>query len=510
MLLSSGQMSGLRAALPPLSRAMSWLERLPVPLDMDHVAFFALVAVAVRLVLPGIRWWWLLLGLAVLAVATELLQFGTVGRTPRWQDVRDDLIGSGLGLLCGSVLGWGYAWVRAGLRGDGNARSIGSMSVDPHPVGAAALHAVLAGWLVPREGCSPADAVADHGVEALLAACEREGVVSLVHAHLSAMDARQPVPRELMQPLAAGARRCAARSLLCVSEARRIQQALTAAGIPALWLKGIALGQWLYPSMHLRDVADIDLLLPDHATTLRAAEVVAPLGYALPNPHIAGDLVVHELLAWSERAQLELDLHWDLSNRALFAGRLPWAQLQSGATPLTALPDGARGLSAQAAFLHACMHRAANALTGREDRLRWLYDLHLLALRFDADDWESLLRAAPQARLADACASALRACQRVFATPVQDATLAAFDAAAAGESIRTDRLGRWAYFQWACWRRWPALRQRRRWLRQLLFPDMAHLRARYGADGAGHARMLLRRLLDGMARWRGYAVRDSR
>jgi len=79
--------------------------------------------------------------------------------------------------------------------------------------------------------------------------------------------------------------------------------------------------------MHLRDVADIDLLLPDHATTLRAAELLAPLGYSLPNPYIAGDLVVHELLAWSDRAQLELDLHWDLSNDALFAHRIGWNEL---------------------------------------------------------------------------------------------------------------------------------------------------------------------------------------
>ena len=52
MLLSSGQMAGLRVALPPLSQAMSWLEGLPVPLDMDHVAFFAGFALAMRLLLP--------------------------------------------------------------------------------------------------------------------------------------------------------------------------------------------------------------------------------------------------------------------------------------------------------------------------------------------------------------------------------------------------------------------------------------------------------------------------
>lgn len=372
-----------------------------------------------------------------------------------------------------------------------------------------AVHALLAAWLVRRAGCTPpARAVQEFGVDALLAACEREGVVGLAHARLSAMDAH-PIPDELMQPLADRARRCAARSLLCLSEARKIQQALDAAGIPAVWLKGIALGQWLYPSMHLRDVADIDLLLPDHPTTLRAAQVLAALGYVLPNPHVAGDLVVHELLAWSERAQLELDLHWDPSNGALFAGRLPWPRLAAGSMPLQAIAEGARGLSVRDAFLHACLHRAVNHLTGREDRLRWLYDLHLLALRLDDEAWRALLPAAQEAGLADACGSALRACRRVFATPVDDALLAAFDALAAAEPIRTERLRRWTYFQWACWQRLPDLRTRLRWLRQLLFPDLAHLRVRYGADGAGRARILLRRLQDGVARWRGYRSREA-
>lgn len=392
------------------------------------------------------------------------------------------------------------------MRIGANASNIAAMTGDGSKPGDDNLHAVLADWLVQREGCTPAEAVAHHGVNAVLAACEHEGVVSLVHARLSEMAATDPVPPALLQALATRARLCAARSLLCVSEAGKIEQALDAAGIPAIWLKGIALGHWLYPRAHLRDIADIDLLLPDHATTLRAAQVLAPLGYVLPNPHIAGDLVVHELLAWSERAQLELDLHWDLSNGALFAGRLPWSHLQQGSVSLPVLGEGARGLSPPDAFLHACLHRAVNTLTGRGDRLRWLYDIHLLASGFDPEAWRQLLRSARQARLADACASALQASQRTFGTPVPATLMPAFEAAAAGEPIRTERLRNWSYFQRACWQRLPDLRSRLRWLRQLLFPDLAHLRVRYAEDGAGHARILLRRLRDGIARWRGYTL----
>ena len=371
-----------------------------------------------------------------------------------------------------------------------------------------AQRSAIASWIVGHAGLSPAALVEAYGVEAVLAAIEREGVLSLVHARFAETRCPLEIPDALRTTVATRARASAARSLLCLAEARRIQHALDGAGIEALWMKGIALGHWLYPQPHLRDIADMDLLLPDHATTLRAAAVLAPLGYALPNPHIAGDLVVHELLAWSERAQLELDLHWELSNHALFAGRLRWDALASAAMPLPGLGEGARGLSPVHALLHACMHRALNMLTGREDRLRWLYDIHLLASRFDAEAWTQAVRVATDARLADACASALQACGEVLHTAVPGDALLAYNAAAALEPVRTVRLCSWSYMQRASWQALPDLRTRLRWLRQLLIPRMNHMQVRYGADGRGAWTVIARRLDDGWRRWRGYTARS--
>ena len=379
------------------------------------------------------------------------------------------------------------------------------MSGPPVPEPAITLRRLLAAWLVGRMDDTPAVAVSRHGVDAVLSACEREGVVSLVHARLSEMDALHPVPVELMQPLASRARLCAARSLLCVSQARKIQQALANAGIPALWLKGIALGQWLYPSANLRDIADIDLLLPDHATTLRAAQVLAPLGYALPNPHIAGDLVVHELLAWSERAQLELDLHWDLSNDALFANRIAWSALHAEAITVPGLGEGARALSVTHALLHASMHRALNHLTGRENRLRWLYDIHLLWQTLLPEDQARAVDAAVQARIADALLEALIASSACFDTRLDAECVAALREASSREPLRSARLRSWTYFQRSTLRELHT-GQKLRWLRQLALPAMAHLRVRYGGDGAGSGVLVMRRLQDGWRRWRGYVA----
>jgi len=119
MLLTSGQMSDLRVAIPQLSAAMSWLEGLRFPFDMDHVAFFALVALFLRLVLRRVSWTWLLLGLGGLALVTELLQFWTVGRTPSLMDARDDMVGSVIGLMLGAILSWSAGQATRLLRSSG-------------------------------------------------------------------------------------------------------------------------------------------------------------------------------------------------------------------------------------------------------------------------------------------------------------------------------------------------------------------------------------------------------
>ena len=41
-------------------------------------------------------------------------------------------------------------------------------------------------------------------------------------------------------------------------------------------------------------------------------------------------------------------------------------------------------------------------------------------------------------------------------------------------------------------------------------PELAHLRVRYGADGAGGTMLVLRRLGDGLRRWHAYRGMESK
>lgn len=116
MMLTSHAMAVLRIDIPRLSEAMSWLEVLDLPFDMDHVAFFSILTIAAQMLLPRLRWWWILLAVTLLAASTELIQFWVPGRTPKLLDARDDLIGGAVGLLVGGALLWISRSVLDGLR----------------------------------------------------------------------------------------------------------------------------------------------------------------------------------------------------------------------------------------------------------------------------------------------------------------------------------------------------------------------------------------------------------
>jgi len=78
------------------------LETLRYGINFEHVIAFVLLGAASRAALPYTSARWLLLWVAVLAVATELVQLWIPGRTPRMVDVLTD-IGSA---LLGTWLAW--------------------------------------------------------------------------------------------------------------------------------------------------------------------------------------------------------------------------------------------------------------------------------------------------------------------------------------------------------------------------------------------------------------------
>lgn len=334
---------------------------------------------------------------------------------------------------------------------------------------------LLARWMLGHWDDDAAGLLDAAGLEAMKEQAWHEGVAVLVGDRL----ARNPAVPEAIRRIGLDwARGQAAGELGRRARLRALLACVEQAGIDALLLKGAALAEWLYPAPYLREFSDVDLLFASRDHALRAAEALKTLGYAMP---YRPGRFRHELACHGADGVLDLDLHWALSDWPALE-RLPdFARLHAAAAPLPGLAARVCGLDASDAFLHACVHRASNLVSGLGDRLKWLYDLHLLAAALSSSDagWQRLVDVAASARVAGIGLDGLRASMATFNTRPPPWALVALAEASNGDAIDPTRLDDWRYVQRS---NFMALgwRDRIAWLRERLFPPVAHLRALYG------------------------------
>ena len=325
-------------------------------------------------------------------------------------------------------------------------------------------------------------------LDALLAQAQREGVLALLGQRAGQIAGAPP---EFLQAVAASERALAASSLLLQAECRRVLAVLPRE-LPVLLLKGSSLAYWLYTQPFLRECSDIDLLLPARADAEHAAACIGALGYTM---HHQPDDLAHELLCRRELdngMQVDLDVHWRLANAPVFANLFSFDELQEASIALPKLGPNARGLGPVHAFIHACLHRAINVYTGIGDRLKWLYDLHLLAGQFDANNWRVLEKTCVERRISGLCAEGIEAAATWFGPLAPPSVLEALNAARSHDRLDARRLGEWRYMQWHNLAALPDWRTRLRWLWQSLSPPTGYLEELYGPD-QGRIRLLAER-----------------
>lgn len=356
-------------------------------------------------------------------------------------------------------------------------------------------------WLATllRDGNSAWPSERAGAAEELLARARQEGVVALAHARLST----PTCPQAAVDLFSRATREEAAQLLLREGECRRVLAALQAAGLQALLLKGSALAYWAYREPHLRECVDIDLLLRSRQQVDMAVVALHGLGYRLRERAVPGDLIGYELTCCrqaSTGARVDVDLHWRLVNAPLYANRLQFDELWREARELPRLGPSAHGLAPVHALMHACMHRVLNLQFGTGDRLKWLYDLHLLATALDEAQWRQLQDLARERGLAGTCRHGLLSASATFSTGLPETVMAALAEMARAETLDVSQAHRWLYMQRANCCSLPTLGLRLRWLRQRLLPDADYLRDRYGGQHRSLPAIVISRLRDGLRR----------
>ncbi len=325
--------------------------------------------------------------------------------------------------------------------------------------------------------------VADGFWDTALTAARAHGVTALLHRGLRAACWDQ-VPATVRTQLRMLSARAAAAAVLNDRDLTHTLDLLAAAGVYPLLVKGAGISHTHYPDPVLRPRADSDLWISDaeRAPLDRALDAA---GYTLPVA-IDGDLLSHQRsYIRTSTAGLRhcYDVHWRISNHPLVAhgNMFDHRACTARAVAVPQLGPNARALGPADALLLACVHRLAHHAD--EERLIWLYDVHLLVDAMDARQTELFFDLSGQARLDAVCRDAIEAaagyfgCRNVLmhnwlrATPVEDGP-------ALGLLKRPRRLDRFASHM----RSLPGWGLRLRFLWQNTFPSPAYMARRYQVD----------------------------
>lgn len=246
----------------------------------------------------------------------------------------------------------------------------------------------------------------DAALEAEIDALEAHGIVPLLFA-----TSGWPLLKQR-------ALHAAALEALRLADLRKVLNALEGAGRPLI-LKGTALAYSLYPAPELRPRSDTDLLI-DRRALDTARDILIGLGFST-SPSSGDELGMRQVSFWrtdSFGVEHTYDLHWAISNHAVFADVLGHAELCQRAIALPRIGDGALGLSLVDALLLACIHRIAHH--HGSERLIWMVDIHLIRKAMALADHERFWALAEERQVVAVCSESIRAAAEWFGEPKDD------------------------------------------------------------------------------------------
>jgi hypothetical protein len=346
-----------------------------------------------------------------------------------------------------------------------------------------------------RDPRALAERVRAGNLQSLIDDADRDGVEGLlVYAIGAGVDAAVDDER----------RRLALRESVALSEMIRVAGAFSEAGLRAPILKGSALAYTHYPEPWVRPRFDLDLLVHrEHRD--RSREIMRALGYREDRPMSSRWLMQQD--AWKRPVgadRLDVDVHFELTNRQFFAAKLPVDALLSRAVPAPFAGPDAWQLDPADALVYACVHRVAHH--SREARLIWHADIARQAAALDAGQVMTFVGRATGAGLACVAAQELR-----IASALWNERRGALAPEVVDELSRAGRSEPAAAFLsggrgpagdlWLDLKALPRWRDRAGLIAELLFPAREYMLRQPGVTPANLPWRYLRRYVEWPARW---------
>jgi len=262
--------------------------------------------------------------------------------------------------------------------------------------------------------------------------------------------------------------------------ARVVIDALHDARIEALAIKGVYLGNTLYPESFLRGRQDTDLVIRV-ADRVLALRVLRDLGYER-QPEQTGDAVLGQIMFDRPHGPgVPLDIHWRLVRPHAAAALFDVDAMMVRSIPVPRLGFHARGPAVADALALACVHRAAHH--PGHDLLLWTYDVHLLVAALSDIEAESFACMAAERGMALLCGSMIQEAADAFHHP-RAADLARRLSAAAKDEPTAALIQprRWWSTLHMDLRAVPRWTDRVRLLAGHAFPPAAYMRSTYAPD----------------------------
>ena len=332
------------------------------------------------------------------------------------------------------------------------------------------------------------DVARAHGVHLLLAERMLAAPVQdpAIAGPPAPFDAAQGAPSgsrgALQRRLFAALRNQLALEAIARAELSSVIDAVHQSGAVPLLFKGTALAYTHYPHPYVRPRADTDLIVePARAASVGA--VLEQMGYTRA-PLVTGDLVMYQAVYSRTDARgipHTIDLHWRISNPQVFAQKFDSDELSASATAVPALGSAARAVGAIHALAIACIHRVAHHAD--EERLIWIYDIHLLAEHLTASDQERFVSLAAAKQLVAVCADGLALAHQTFggaATAALLARLAASKVPLERSAVYVVRGRRKVDVLVSDLRALTGWKERSKLVREHLLPPAKYMRERYG------------------------------
>jgi hypothetical protein len=212
------------------------------------------------------------------------------------------------------------------------------------------------------------------------------------------------------------------RNLAFAAELIRLAKIFERHGVPIATFKGVALAEAIYGDLSLREVSDLDLIVPETATC-QAERMLTSCGYVpiLPDRNYRSAFQRYQGQYGFRHAQtyLTVDLHWRFSSVGIpFAlgsteiwNRLGHVSLCGQTVPTLARDDLALFLAA---------HGAKDGWT----RLKWLVDFAVYICGNQDIQWEAIMRRAQHAHASRAVLLAVLLASDLLDAPVPTRVLA--------------------------------------------------------------------------------------